>query len=690
MSFSCFISKITESLLGTILLWCLGGIALVLMFYQTIKSIIHKILYDGRTIFVSLVLLIIFSHCMTDSAWDVFNIQKWASWTLYALFILCTLITPFWLFYSIIRKQIRIIDSGHHTSNVTDDYSWLKYYENDDAIESMEEDKLSFEHHLNALMDSIITIKDKGTHSIAITGGWGTGKTSFLHLLQHELLNQKQQYEVVWFDPLQSSKSDNIQSDFFDVLEKALSKYKHGFGRRIKYYKELIGAIDNKYISFLIKLGNIQLQDEKKRINDVIGLIKKKIFIIIDDVDRLKEDEIIQIFRLVKFNAKFDNVIFILAIDKRNVITTLKCDEKFPNKFFELEFPLPDLGRNFIANQIKDTITGQFKRSMVSFLDDPKMIEYTEYCIDTLRDAKRFNNFFTRRVEIIKYKLDITSYYVLSLIHYKIPTLYEQLHSKQLLNQDFTLKESIGESLESIGIKDSTIIIDMLQTLFPSQNTPTSTISPINQQEYFEDYFTEASTKIVTTKQMLDLLFVPDDKVDNLINALNEYKQNAIRKASTRAFWEKRVKEGDIYPILSKSLDLENLSRQDRKKYGEHLKLLIKNYYRILKCLGIENHLEYSEEENLAPCVYNKKWGYIDQNFNLKIPFEYDEAAPFSEGFACVKKYGKYRFIDKNNTDVFKQRFNDAQSFSSDKKAHVKKNKKWGYINKNGAFQLEN
>ena len=140
--------------------------------------------------------------------------------------------------------------------------------------------------HIEALKDRIDKIPISGTHSIAITGGWGKGKTSFLQILQQELLS-KDDYEVIWFNPMKSSKSDNIQKDFLDLLENSLSKYKTGLGRRIKYYKELIGAIDNKYISFLIKLASIQLESEKKRINDIIKKIPKRIIIIIDDMDRL-------------------------------------------------------------------------------------------------------------------------------------------------------------------------------------------------------------------------------------------------------------------------------------------------------------------------------------------------------------------------------------------------------------------
>ena len=44
--------------------------------------------------------------------------------------------------------------------------------------------------------------------------------------------------------------------------------------------------------------------------------------------------------------------------------------------------------------------------------------------------------------------------------------------------------------------------------------------------------------------------------------------------------------------------------------------------------------------EGLFPVKQNGKWGYVDENNRTVIPFIYDVANPFSEGYAVVGKYG--------------------------------------------------
>jgi len=67
----------------------------------------------------------------------------------------------------------------------------------------------------------------------------------------------------------------------------------------------------------------------------------------------------------------------------------------------------------------------------------------------------------------------------------------------------------------------------------------------------------------------------------------------------------------------------------------------------------------------------------------------YEDARPFSEeGYAAVKKDGKWGFIDTNGTEVISCRFDDALSFGQHLAA-VKLGELWGYIGRNGNIVIE-
>jgi len=72
------------------------------------------------------------------------------------------------------------------------------------------------------------------------------------------------------------------------------------------------------------------------------------------------------------------------------------------------------------------------------------------------------------------------------------------------------------------------------------------------------------------------------------------------------------------------------------------------------------------------------KWGFINQDSLVMIPFEYDFLNPFENGLAYAKNNNKEFFITKKNLKL-KGSF-DALNIFSEGLASVKKNGKWGFI----------
>ncbi len=81
-------------------------------------------------------------------------------------------------------------------------------------------------------------------------------------------------------------------------------------------------------------------------------------------------------------------------------------------------------------------------------------------------------------------------------------------------------------------------------------------------------------------------------------------------------------------------------------------------------------------------------YGFVDSdNHELLIPFAYDWAFDFSEGLALVKKNGKWGYIDKTGKVAIPFTYNGASNFREDL-ALVGKNGKWGYIDKTGKVAI--
>lgn len=87
--------------------------------------------------------------------------------------------------------------------------------------------------------------------------------------------------------------------------------------------------------------------------------------------------------------------------------------------------------------------------------------------------------------------------------------------------------------------------------------------------------------------------------------------------------------------------------------------------------------------EDLAAVKFDEKWGFINLNGELVIPFEYDEIQNFQNNLAGVKKSNKWGFINKKGQLIIPLKYEEVASFHEGLAA-VKLNNKWGYINTSG------
>jgi len=72
-----------------------------------------------------------------------------------------------------------------------------------------------------------------------------------------------------------------------------------------------------------------------------------------------------------------------------------------------------------------------------------------------------------------------------------------------------------------------------------------------------------------------------------------------------------------------------------------------------------------------------------------RVGFAYEDARPFTnDGYAAVKRYGKWGFIDTNGAVMIGFRFDDALSFGQHLAA-VKQDGYWGYISRSGRVVIE-
>ena len=88
-------------------------------------------------------------------------------------------------------------------------------------------------------------------------------------------------------------------------------------------------------------------------------------------------------------------------------------------------------------------------------------------------------------------------------------------------------------------------------------------------------------------------------------------------------------------------------------------------------------------KEGFAAVKKDGKWGYINTKGEQIVECKFDGVGDFNEGFAAVKKDDRWGYINTKGEQIVKCKFDGVGDFNEGFAA-VKKDRKWGYINTKG------
>lgn len=340
-------------------------------------------------------------------------------------------------------------------------------YLNDSPIIDKKDDLLGRSTFVSNLAMSIVDNKATDTFCIGIYGKWGSGKTSIINMFKqeigsmYEVDHNNQKPVVISFNPWNFSCNEHLLKQFFIRVYNELSSSKDRklgkVGTAIKKYSfalefanylpipayaaklittagkkgaEIVGDKLEGYS--LSKSDDIFLQKEK-----VIKLLneqERKIIVIIDDIDRLSNEEIRLVFKLINSVANFPNVIYLLSFDKDIVVKALeKVQEGNGNEYLEkiIQIPisLPEVKKEKINRVLFNKLDELLEISGVKFFEQsywqsafPKCIEPF---INNLRDVNRLYNVISFKLNSISSETNFVDIVAISTIETFCPQIYQ-------------------------------------------------------------------------------------------------------------------------------------------------------------------------------------------------------------------------------------------------------------------------
>lgn len=379
-------------------------------------------------------------------------------------------------------------------------------YSADSPVNQKEDDRFSRWMFSERVANVISKRSDPSSIVIGLYGVWGDGKTSVLNFIENSL-SADENVICIKFNPWRFGTEDELLSGFFFDIADALDAKLIKTGDKLKDFVKkaapgagaILGAkgTGDAVGSFLT---TPDINELKSRIENELEAAKRRVLILIDDVDRLENTEIHALFKLVKLTADFKYTSYILAFDKDVVAASLQdryssaknnAGEDFLEKIIQVPLHLPSVEqpilREFCFKGVDEalSISGveltqqqvqEFVRDFSGAFDDS---------LTTPRKAKLYGNTLLFSLPILKGEVNPVDLMLIEGIRIFFPSLYEAIRkNKSLFTGTFSdrqhsnsdpekeyVKSIIDAALLSSEEIDKKGVIRLLKNMFPKLNS---------------------------------------------------------------------------------------------------------------------------------------------------------------------------------------------------------------------------
>lgn len=323
-----------------------------------------------------------------------------------------------------------------------------------DDIDKPTNDEHLRQPYADLLVKKALYTERKEAFAIGISGGWGSGKTLFLKRVENSITNvQKENGNILLykFCPWESNDSKQIITDFFNGLGSMLKPYYSAIKKPIIKYSELLTAVSapNWLVSMSKPFDKKQQQtikQQKGEITECLDKLGKKIFVLIDDIDRLGAEEIFETLKLIRNTADFSQMTYIVAYDKQYITEQLslagvESSYLYIEKIFPLEIKLQRPEPHFQARCLGEIIpemtnNSDIKRAITYIINSNETI--INQVLVSYRQVKRFARQFILDFESVQSilqndidnkstEINTEDFFLLELLYYYDSELYNIL-----------------------------------------------------------------------------------------------------------------------------------------------------------------------------------------------------------------------------------------------------------------------
>lgn len=369
-----------------------------------------------------------------------------------------------------------------------------------------ETDAFGRNHFARLLARSIVSVGADDGLVIGVEGGWGTGKSTVIGFIKKHLIDSNgndPKPVIVEFNPWMMSNTGAMVDALVTQIAAALQVTLGAREAQLKVGEKLlsyIGLIKHlkylKYVPGVSFAGHIAqdageaaeavaggVEGAQKALEDVekllpqLDLYRKKgeavealrrlnrnIVVIVDDVDRLPEDEVRQVVQTIKAVADFPRTTYLLAYDREIVATALgggdvAKGQSYLEKIVQVAYPIPPLFRYQLRGFLDTRLQELFTASHIELRDYESAIyqsglEVVTYIARHPRDIVRLLNRLLLSLPATRGEVNAVDVIIFEAISQRFPNIRDAVHRHptDFIGQSF--RGDLGPENAAVSLTD--------------------------------------------------------------------------------------------------------------------------------------------------------------------------------------------------------------------------------------------
>lgn len=537
-----------------------------------------------------------------------------------------------------------------------------------------EADILNHESYATEIADRIKENNFEKSFAVGINGKWGSGKTSFISMLRENL--EKNGEIIVEFNPWSSKNEESISEDFFEELDNKLIENQILFGNLIlSYSNKIINKNSNQILNWINPFYASKQPESylKSRLEKSIKQLKNKVIVIIDDLDRLNKSEILEVLKIIRNTANFQNLIFVVAYDREYIRIQLNENSNHENnqfleKIFQLEITLPYFEKDILKSALHKNIiqilngfvtTEPSKKDYIIKLI--KEIDENGYnlfhpelpLIDNLRDVTRLSNNISINYKKLIGEVNLNELIALEVLRLKEIEIYETLKN----NFNYFLNSNYGR--QALTVKGDGGMLREVQNLKESLHYKTKDknynndeiLKKLIEKIIDEKYSINKAKKCNEIESILLYLFAVEK---GLLKRQSDYHNLSIVKPSRFTVYFYYYLPNNKLPIFKlialREQNIEGFNKLIQNKIKEGLEKEITEFFQ-----RIDN---YNDEKDFQNIIFSYKTFLKTKSIlnNGKFIFENNTFYKKEDFFERIKHlYNKYSFENDTHYQEIKE-----------------------------------